>query len=438
MTATVMPHGLYFVSRMFMRANRLLGPLLLASLIGGCASTRPIRVGMTTDYPPFCVQGPSGQDGLGRDGFDVTLLRRLADDSGWHLRPVNFEWPGLTKLLRRGDFDLAACGITARRDRGFDMLFTRPYAVSGAVVVIPGEATRRFADIEAFDNPDIRLAVNAGGHLEKVARRRFRRASIHTVADNLSLRDELTLGRADAVISDIYESSRWPGVRVLGPFTRDVKVLALPLERLELREQVSAWLAEREADGWLPALRRTLGVESAAISAASVCGEALGSALEARLALMHRVAAIKRHLGLPITDPAQEARVLAKVRKQAAELNLAEEDVANLFRTLIRLAKAVQERSHEPFQPGMTLESVRALVAASSTPLMQELGRCGPPLAGHEDELSQALQSHLADLLHPEELSELLNVLPPRRGFVSHARSVVSPDIPSVDAGVRH
>ncbi|MFM8444331.1 MAG: chorismate mutase, partial [Methylococcus sp.] len=207
---------------------------------------------------------------------------------------------------------------------------------------------------------------------------------------------------------------------------------------LELREQVSDWLAEREADGWLPALRRTLGVESAAISAATVCGEALGTALEARLALMPRVVAIKRHLGLPITDPAQEARVLAKVRKQAAELNLAEEDVANLFRTLIRLAKAVQERSHEPFQPGMTLESVRALVAVSSTPLMQELGRCGPPLAGHEDELSQALQSHLADLLHPEELSELLNVLPPRRGFVSHARSVVSPDIPSVDAGVRH
>jgi len=411
------------MSRVFIKAKQivggsLLGPLLLASLIEGCVSSRPLQVAVTSDYPPFCVREPSGQGWQGRGGFDVILLQRLAKDLGWTLRPINFEWPGLTNLMKQGNADLAACGITARRDRAYDMIFTRPYAISGAVVVIPQEAVRQFPDLNALDAPDVRVVVNAGGHLEKVARRRFERASILTVANNLSLRDQLTLGRADAVISDIYESSRWQGVRVLEPFSRDIKVLALPVDRLELRDRISDWLAEREADGWLPALRRSLGVESANISAAKVCAEALGAALEARLALMPRVAAIKRHLGLPIADPVQEAQVMAMVRHQAANLYLSEEDMSRLFQTLIKLAKAVQDRSHERFDQDMTLESARTLVAASSTSLIHELGRCGPPLAGQEETLRQALQTHVGDLLSPGELSELLSVLPPRRVFM--------------------
>ena len=412
------------MSRVFMKVKKLvggtlLGPLLLASLVAGCESARPLQVAVTSDYPPFCMQEPLGPGWQGRGGFDVILLHRLAEDLGWTMQPVNFEWPGLTKLLKRGNADLAACGITARRDRAYDMIFTRPYAISGAVVVIPQEAVGQFPDLDALDAPHVRLAVNAGGHLEKVARRRFERASIRAVADNLSLRDQLTLGRADAVISDIYESSRWQGVRVLGPFSRDIKVLALPVDRLELRDQVSDWLAEREVDGWLPAHRRSLGVEAANISAGKVCAEALGAALEARLALMPRVAAIKRHLGLPITDPVQEAQVITMVRRQAANLNLSEENMTRLFQTLIKLAKAVQDRSHERFNQDLTLESVRALVAASSTNLIHELGRCGPPLAGQEETLSQALQTHLGDLLSPGELRELLSVLPPRRVFIN-------------------
>ena len=66
----------------------------------------------------------------------------------------------------------------------------------------------------------------------------------------------------------------------------------------------------------------------------------------------------------------------------------------------------------------MTLESVRTLVAASSTSLIHELGRCGPPLAGQEEILRQALQTHVGDLLSPVELNELLSVLPPRRAFM--------------------
>ena len=201
------------MSRVFIKAKNivcvsLLGPLLLASLIAGCVSSRPLQVAVTSDYPPFCVREPSGQAWQGRGGFDVILLQRMAKDLGWTLRPVNFEWPDLTNLMKQGSADLAACGITARRDRAYDMIFTRPYATSGAVAVIPQDAVRQFPDLKALDAPGIRLVVNAGGHLEKVARRRFERASILTVANNLSLRDQLTLGRADAVISDIYESSR--------------------------------------------------------------------------------------------------------------------------------------------------------------------------------------------------------------------------------------
>jgi ABC-type amino acid transport substrate-binding protein len=87
--------GSEFMSKAFMKVKKivggtLLGPLLLASLVAGCGSPRRLQVAVTSDYPPFCVQEPSGPGWQGRGGFDVILLQRLAKDLGWTLRPVNF------------------------------------------------------------------------------------------------------------------------------------------------------------------------------------------------------------------------------------------------------------------------------------------------------------------------------------------------------------
>ena len=49
-----------------------------------------------------------------------------------------------------------------------------------------------------LDRPAVRIAVNQGGHLERVARARFPRATIAAIPDNAVVREALRAGKADA------------------------------------------------------------------------------------------------------------------------------------------------------------------------------------------------------------------------------------------------
>lgn len=410
--------------RISARASLILGALLFT----GCMQPRLrpettgqtplVRVGLSGDYPPFCELSQRPEAWQGQVGFDIELLRRLSADLGWReVQPVRFVWPELAALLVQGQADVAACGITIRRDRAPRMLFTRPYAISGAVAAIRPDTAGRFPDVAALDRPGMRLAVNAGGHLEKVVRERFAKARIQTVTDNRTLRAELDKGAADAIISDSYEASRWSDLAILGPFTRDLKALALPLDQRERRDAVNAWLAAREADGWLPAQRRQLDVAAADIGPAELCAEALGSAIELRFSLMPLVAAVKRRDGLPITDPAQEAAVLQRASNVAERLGLSVNAATELFTWLMVEAKRIQSQSRVEAVSGMTLAGLRGAVAGTSDALLPEIGRCQRVLAGQGELLERVLRNRVGDWLDTDQIKHLLERLPPQRDF---------------------
>jgi chorismate mutase len=219
------------------------------------------------------------------------------------------------------------------------------------------------------------------------------------------------------VISDTFEASRWPDLTVLGPFTRDLKALALPLGQRERRDAINAWLAAREADGWLPDQRRRLGVQGAETGPAGLCAESLGSAIELRFSLMPLVAAVKRREGLPVSDPAQEAAVLGRAEAMAAREDLSAEAAAGLFRWLIDAAKRIQRQSHVTADSHLTLAGLRAAVAGTSDMLLPEIKRCRGALAGHAEILDEVLRNRLGDWLEPAQLDALRDRLPPRRDY---------------------
>jgi cyclohexadienyl dehydratase len=376
-------------------------------------------VGLSGDYPPFCQVDGAGKGWQGYSGIDAELLRKLEADLGWSLRPARFEWPRLASAMADGRYDLAACGVTVRPDRAASMLFSRPYATSGAVAVIRAEAGTRPASLDDLNQPEVRIGVNAGGHLERVTRQRFGQATIQTLANNRQLSGLLESGAVDAVISDVHEAARWPNVKTLGPFTQDLKALALPLDHLHEREAVNAWLAGLEANGWLSAQRRRLGVVDAELTPAGYCAASLASALELRFALMPMVAAVKLRDGLPINDPRQEARVLDQVRAKTEGLGLAEQAAVELFRVLMEDAKRIQARN--PLPPstvnGLDLARLRGAVAGASDAVLPEIGRCQPLLLGRQSLMTDALAARLGQWLRPDELAALAQYLPPLRDF---------------------
>src|SRR5436190_10352976 len=317
------------------RSQPLRRAAAIALLAAACLHPRPeappLRVGTSGDYPPFSL----ARDGR-LEGLDVEIARRFAHDGGRRLELVRFRWPELTRDLAAGRFDLAMGGVTLRPERAVAGVFTRPVAEAGAVVL----AHQRLDPRTAW----LRLGVNAGGHLERLAARLFPHALLVRTNDNRALGELLGTGAADAILTDEAEADTLavPGAVRLGPFTRDRKGY---LGRdPALVAELDAWLRAREADGTLAALRaRWLGAERApARSAFASDLDALLALVDLRLAFMPAVAAAKRKTGRPVEDPGQEARVLGAVRAPAAERGLDPTTVEALFRAQIAAARAVE------------------------------------------------------------------------------------------------
>jgi cyclohexadienyl dehydratase len=316
-------------------------------------------VGTSGDYPPFSTLREGKVS-----GFDAALLEAYASDRGYHLEWVRFRWPELVTDLGARRFDVAASGITIRPERSLAGRYTVPVARNGALLLLrrpawappPGSDTPEapLALLQALDRPEFRVAVNRGGHLERVARAHFRHARILTIPDN-AVREALATGQADAALSNTVEGPRWAeglsGIELVGPFTRDVVALYVEPSRAELAADLDSWILQQEESGALGRLRtRYLGPGATGPTATPV--DALLSATAERLALMPMVATAKQRAGQPIEVPAQEARVLeaarADVRQAAAALGEAtppDEAITAFFQAQMDAAKQIQLRA---------------------------------------------------------------------------------------------
>jgi len=346
-----------------------------------------LRIGTTLDYGPFSEGSPSQAT-----GFDLTLARRFAVEIGRPLAVVPVTWPELTPALLAERYDAAIGGVTVRPDRSLVGRFSTPLAETGAVVLVPAASPlRNEADLT---RPGLRLAVNAGGHLERVARARFPRAIVTAVPDNAAVPERLARGEADAVMTDSAEAPRWQRAlaptRVIGPLSRDRKAWLLAPDEAELALRVDDWLAAREADGTLARARAEWLGAAGAPTATPL--PALLAAIDERLSLMPYVADAKARAGLPVTDAAQEARVVAAGRRGVAEAATArgrpappDAEVDALFRALIDAASEIQRAriaalAGAPPPAGPDLDAIRPAIARVSERVARALVTLEGPL----------------------------------------------------------
>lgn len=238
------------------RLSICLVSFLCSFWIAGCSnfqeSKLPIlRVGTSGDYAPF-----SSDESGELVGFDIELAKRFAADQGMELEFVIFKWANLLADLEAGKFDVAMSGVTVRADRSLAARFTIPTTTSGAVVIIPAGSSETMTTL---DSESIRIGVNQGGHLERVTRTKFGKATLITSDENQAVPDRLLAGEVDALVTDTMEAPFWlerlPGATALAPFTQDRKAWLVHPDAIELGDQLDAWLLKKEADGTLSELR---------------------------------------------------------------------------------------------------------------------------------------------------------------------------------------
>jgi cyclohexadienyl dehydratase len=290
--------------------------LLLLVASGALAADRTLRVAVTGDYPPLCERSPAGE----YVGLDPDVAREFAAQRGYEIAWVAVTWPDLASALAAGRFDVAMTGVTVRLDRSVAGRFVAPIAESGALALVRDPA---LASEAALARPGVAIAVNAGGHLERVARARFPQAAIRALPDNSAVRDAFASGAAPVVLTDTLEAARWralaTGAAQVGPLTHDVKAYWLPADHAALAAELDVWLLAREADGTLARLRHRHLAPDDADHRTALPTSALVAALAERLALMPAVAEAKRASGAPVQAPAREAELQTAAVASAQE-----------------------------------------------------------------------------------------------------------------------
>jgi cyclohexadienyl dehydratase len=318
----------------------------------------PIIAGTSGDYPPLSTWTEREPD-----GFAPSLLRSFATEAHRDVTFVRFRWPDLGGDLAAKKFEVAADGITVRPERSIAGIYTVPIARGGAVLLLHVASRSKSVD-------ELTIAVNEGGHLEKVTRERYPHAKIQTIAGN-ALRDVLVKHETDAVMTNTFEAPRLmtgiPDLTTVGPLTHDTTALWVRADREDLATALDDWLIATEESGELSKLRVRFITEASAPKAALPLGALLAATRE-RLALMPFVAAAKTKANLAIDDPAQEARVLvaaqAEVQKAAKALGRPAPppaEVEAFFRAQFEAAKEIQ--AHASASPATySLDDLRAAI----------------------------------------------------------------------------
>lgn len=348
------------------------------------ASARPVAqttlyAGTSGDYPPFSVA-----DGDRFAGFSIDLVEAYARDRNLAVSWRRFLWPEFVSDLLAGRFELASSGITVRPERSIAGRYTVPIAVTGSVLLVRRPAwlddMRRTTDdwLRVLDDGRLRLGVNRGGHLERIARERLPHAQIVTFDDNRLVPAALARAELDAALTNTIEEARWrrlsgANIESVGPFTREYVALYAPKDAGTLTADLDDWLIHAETSGELARLREAAFASEGTERTALVV-PALLAAIAERLALMPFVAEAKQRSGKPIDDPEQEARVLTlacdQVGHAAMKLGLPAPPDARVrlfFQAQMDAAKTIQRLPREPSATSYALDTeLRPAVARVS------------------------------------------------------------------------
>ncbi len=132
----------------------LIVPMLLA--VGGAAVADSLYVdGIDGAFPPFSFIDENGE----ADGFDVEVIRWIADEMGFEVEIVPIDWDAIIPTLLTGNIDLIASGMTITAARQERVAFTVPYWTIDLAVVV-----RETEDAEGEPVPELTLftAVQSG------------------------------------------------------------------------------------------------------------------------------------------------------------------------------------------------------------------------------------------------------------------------------------
>ena len=159
-------------------------------------AARVLVVGTDAAYAPFESQNEKGEI----VGFDIDVVKAVAQKAGLEVKFVNTPWEGIFNALKQGDRDLLVSSITITDERRQTMDFTAPYFDAHQLIAVRADSkVARFADLKT-----LKVGVQTGTTGDEVVTKLQGKTSTNIKrfeSTPLALK-ELESGGVDAVVAD--------------------------------------------------------------------------------------------------------------------------------------------------------------------------------------------------------------------------------------------
>jgi polar amino acid transport system substrate-binding protein len=232
---------------------------------GGRAAGAPLRVGVSSDSPPFAYR-----QGDRLTGLDVDFALALGEALGRPIRFVDIPWTDQIRTLEDGRTNLIMSGMTVTRARQVRIAFSDPYLTSGLIALIRRREASTYRTRAAVLGTDDRVGVIEGTTGERFVRDQMPTATTSVYPTVSAAVTELLQRRIDLVVHDApillwsMSANESDLDFVRQPLNEEHIAWGLRQGDESLRTEVNGVLARWRADGtldrmltrWLPYWQR--------------------------------------------------------------------------------------------------------------------------------------------------------------------------------------
>ena len=170
--------------------------LAIAAFAGNAMARDTLRVGTEPTFAPFEFLDTKTQE---FSGFDIDLIKAVADKAGYDVKVMNMGFDALIPALSAGTIDVIASGISITEERQKKVDFTPPYYQSGLSYLVrqaDAEKIKTFADLKG-KTLAVQIGTTGAAYAKNVEGARV--SAFNTTSEAFM---DLNVKNADAVVLD--------------------------------------------------------------------------------------------------------------------------------------------------------------------------------------------------------------------------------------------
>jgi polar amino acid transport system substrate-binding protein len=237
-------------------APRDIEPVTRGGTIDTLATIRKrgvLRVGVAVSEPTV-MHDASGK----LVGFSIDAARRLAEDIGVGVEFIETSWSSIIPDLLNHESDLIMSGLWVTVPRSLVINYTTPTAVEGIHVIASRAAAARLNTPADLDRRGTKIVVYAGTLQERLATRRFPKATLLKVSGDTDHLAPVLAGEADAALVPTFAPEvivRAAPDRLALPFAKPLSsasaAIGVRKGDYDFVNFLESWLAVQRDEGWL-------------------------------------------------------------------------------------------------------------------------------------------------------------------------------------------